>query len=513
MTYTLDLFTSDLMADQLTSVTIGFEGRDIHEYTWNPVDLPLKNRSGLVNRLTIGDEFALQVYGMPVPVIFLVDEMTVSQKQRRKTLRLAPLSKVLKDFTCGTVLFQEFTDNDYHLYEPRMDDIRPILNRSFRRTDPVAQQTTDLRDRYDLNWTIRGDILEPEELTLDVTIQNKQSPRIVSDVMVRDYSLWSLDGTITLVDSQGAEQTFEPGLYLEYPYASSPLFGQDNVFYLSAGGVYEARGVWKKFYDMDYFTRIARKEIGEVDWWQDAAWQAYIDDRFQDEEGSTYHGAEKRVYTVTEVSSYAYETLGFWAVINYNVDLWKYRVIDEGDETAGIPDEPPRGRWYLDTSAESSQIVYSRRFLNHYVQADYVDASAADVWNDMARLSGAFWYMDHRTVVMETRTPPQKSNMIEIPGKSILEWDITVTKRREEDYLPSDDLTININLRDRIVAEMDAIYSQYPNEHRLTLSRHPDATLRPGSWIKSGDTRIGLVREITYHRDRRVDIRAIGGGL
>jgi len=132
-------------------------------------------------------------------------------------------------------------------------------------------------------------------------------------------------------------------------------------------------------------------------------------------------------------------------------------------------------------------------------------------WNDVAKLASGFWYLEGKTVKMRPRAKPAIAEMVYVPTDDLLEWTTIQRSREEEQYYPSENLRINTALRDQIVRTMDGIFGETERFHRIVLYQHPEEALRPGDWLRSGNHVLGLVRQITYYRDRRVAVETVGG--
>jgi len=167
--------------------------------------------------------------------------------------------------------------------------------------------------------------------------------------------------------------------------------------------------------------------------------------------------------------------------------------------------------WFRGQSNTVTRIFYSRTFLNHFVRAEYTNPTTAQIWNDVAKLASGFWYLEGKTVKMRPRAKPAIAEMVYVPTDDLLEWTTIQRSREEEQYYPSENLRINTALRDQIVRTMDGIFGETERFHRIVLYQHPEEALRPGDWLRSGNHVLGLVRQITYYRDRRVAVETVGG--
>lgn len=513
---TLDVFTSELMADRMEAITVGFERDAPHQYEAKQIEIPLMNISPQVQEIGIDDEFEIQVFGMPVPWIYYVEEYEINRKSQVKTLRLSPLSKRLKEFRCGRLNFQKYEDNDFHLTADRVNNIeQDLLVPSFQRfgvggregylfdtlgftTPYVNQQNVELTSPVDISTVFfgfadEGDFGQPDG---------------------QGYTFFTLAGHISEEDTEGTTINFDPGLYVYIDGLYTKNFKYQNIFHLTKTGNLRKKGKWKKYPNLIGQTDLSWNDITQEPWTSMSELLDSAGSEWQDEDpvsnpqiGDVYYDRTwKKALHWNYGENEFDDGLGpFFGAIRYKTTHWRYTTI--GTTNVGGAEETG---WLEGNTKHVVRIFYSPTFLNHFVRADYTNPRAVEIWNDVAKMISGMWYADGENVMMDSRVQPAKSEMPHIPYKHIQEWTTRVQQRQERDYYPSDNLKLNTALRQQIVDNMDAIYGEQVAYHTLELFAHPGTDVQPGVWVRTGDDIIGLVSRMTYHWDRRVELEATG---
>jgi len=504
----LDIFTDELIADDLDSIMVGFERDAPHQYEAKSVEISLKNISERVQNLDIDDEFELSAYGMPLPYSFFVESIEEDQKTLVKKLTLSPITKRLKDFQCGRINFGKYEDTDYHISVDHISDlVQELLLPSFSRFGDNGREGY-LFDYFNFEtpYKTKQDVVLTEPVTLEENSLAFWSDLAKGDTLfLRQYTL---DGQITATDDDDSSVILNAGLYL-HVYRTNTYYdsrGAEHTttknkefYYLSREGSMRLVGQWRHPENIDH---IEQQDWNNAeDWYDDPA----IQDQVPDTDSVIVEnpdGSQTKIER-TQVKSYHYNyddgTGPFWGMIQY-METQSIRV-SGGD---GGPS------WLPVSAGMKYRLWYSTNFLNHYVRADYSNPSASEVWNDVAKMISGMWYAERGEIIMDSRIKPDLSEMVNLNPDDILDWKTTIQKRKKQDYYPSDSLKINTGLRAAIVDNMDAIYGEKTAYHRIHYYANLGEALRPGRWIRSGTQEVGLVNRITYYRNQTINIEATG---
>lgn len=516
----LEVFDNELLADQLPSVTIGFERGGLHRYHWDDVRLTFQQTTDAVAGLSLEEEIRLQVYGMPVPAVHYIYEIEQDRSAGTKTVKLAPYSKKMAEFRCGILDFQQYGDTDYHLTRGHVTDLvlHLLYYSMFRSETPGGIDLRDIIGLYDLygvhySTEIR-EFLETAALTAPVEFTEVAFglPGTVDDLMPpgNSYRFFTLEGDRTAADANGINQVLPAGLYVYIGALVTNYIRYPNLFHLDRHGHYHSKGIWEAYPALSGAEEIPWKNLSEISWSNDPEFQADIGALFgdQDQPATASLGARYFDRTWRKLAGWNYDDgLGpFWGFLKYDAIPYTY-------ERVSYSGGASQTGWFRGQSQTVTRVFYSKNFLNHFVRADYTNPTTVDIWNDVAKLAGGFWYLEGKIVHMRSRARPAVSEMVYIPGDDMLAWHTTIRPRQKTDDFPSDNLQINTTLREQITATMDAIYGEQEREHRIQLYQHPRDPLRPGDWIRSGNTILGMVRRVTYHRDRRVSLETVGGDV